>query len=410
MEPNDRIGAATTLTSKDRSAIAVIGIRVLPRTDFEQRLNSMFQPIGSRCFSETQGQAVVYGIWSSSQEDLIVVRCDQQLPIPFANTGKDESRYYEIHCHGGQVAIQCILDDLVKAGVAIESNDDWGRAVSSRWELESIQALAAAATMKSTRWLTTNASNQDRFLRRLQTSLRDAAKNWQPVSPNDHSEGSILRQIDRALRWSEFGVHLNRPRRIVFCGLPNAGKSSLVNAVVGFDRSIVDPMAGTTRDVVTQRTAIDGWQVEIFDTAGIRDTTGAIEAMGVSKARQVIESAHLKVAIVDASQPLNATCQELMDVVKPDMVVHNKSDLPRHADHQAFPALSVSAATGHNIDELIRQLGSMLVPQVPPPNQWFPVSHWQVDCLQQIKQHVRNEELVLAEGFLADPGFPTTQG
>ena len=94
---------------------------------------------------------------------------------------------------------------------------------------------------------------------------------------------SAITGIEQSLALAEFGLNLTRPRSIVLCGHPNVGKSSLINALAGFQPAIVNPQAGTTRDVLSQSTAIDGWPVDLKDTAGLRISQDQVEAMGIEK-------------------------------------------------------------------------------------------------------------------------------
>jgi tRNA modification GTPase len=111
----------------------------------------------------------------------------------------------------------------------------------------------------------------------------------------------LTAQLDALLRWSEFGRHLTQPWQVVLTGVPNVGKSSLINRLLGYSRSIVYAEPGTTRDVVTAATAFDGWPVELSDTAGLRDAAGEIEAAGVERARRHLATADLAIVFSTAA-------------------------------------------------------------------------------------------------------------
>ena len=142
---------------------------------------------------------------------------------------------------------------------------------------------------------------------------------WGDVDLSDSS----VRQT--ALSFATFGRKLTEPWIVVLCGQPNVGKSSLINALSGFERAIVHPTAGTTRDLVSQHTAIDGWPVELIDSAGIRDAGNAIEQAGIEKARQVIDSADLVIHVIDATEK-DAFDPEISQN-RAGLVVVNKLDL-----------------------------------------------------------------------------------
>ena len=111
------------------------------------------------------------------------------------------------------------------------------------------------------------------------------------------------RQIDDLLAHAATGLHLVRPWQVVVAGRPNVGKSSLINAIAGYQRAIVHSLPGTTRDIVSVQTALDGWPVEISDTAGLRRGSDPIEQAGIELAIDKIAAADLVVLVFDASSP-----------------------------------------------------------------------------------------------------------
>ena len=105
-----------------------------------------------------------------------------------------------------------------------------------------------------------------------------------------HQKETLLLELPQVIQGANFGIHLTRPWSVVVCGKPNVGKSSLMNAIVGFNRAIVHAQPGTTCDVVTQTTAVEGWPIELKDTAGLRNAENPIEAIGVRLSREEIRS------------------------------------------------------------------------------------------------------------------------
>jgi tRNA modification GTPase len=165
------------------------------------------------------------------------------------------------------------------------------------------------------------------------------------------------------------GRHLVDPWKVVIAGAPNVGKSSLVNALAGYTRSIVAPTPGTTRDVVKTVLAIDGWPVELTDTAGLRPAEGSIEEEGITRARAAAAEADLCLWLVDGSA----------EPVLPDRegcrLAINKCDLPPAWDWSRFPeALRVSAKTGTGIGDLCDAISRWLVPEPPAPGEAVPFS------------------------------------
>lgn len=182
----------------------------------------------------------------------------------------------------------------------------------------------------------------------------------------------------RALKQSaRLGLHLTTPWRVVITGPPNVGKSSLMNALVGYPRAIVHSQAGTTRDLLTATTAIDGWPMELIDTAGVRNAVDAIEQEGVQLAMAAGQTADLILAVTDVTQPPVDVWPQFG--LEPYLVkVGNKSDLLEQVWHasgaatrrEGYPAdLLVSARTGAGLDDLFQRISRQLVPEPPPAGQ-----------------------------------------
>ena len=156
-----------------------------------------------------------------------------------------------------------------------------------------------------------------------------------------------------------------------------------MNTIVGFGRAIVHDTPGTTRDVVTQRTAINGWPVELRDTAGIRDGSSEIEAAGIEKAKEQIEAADLVVALFDLTVPWSKDQVELIELASPDLIVHNKVDLVDSIPDDSRPGgIHVSAMTNAGVEELVAEIGIRIVPDLPGNDCVFPVTVEQAQRLE----------------------------
>ncbi len=163
-------------------------------------------------------------------------------------------------------------------------------------------------------------------------------------------------------RYVEVGQRLTRPWRVAVLGAPNVGKSSLVNALTGYQRSVVAPTPGTTRDVVTTRLALDGWLIELADTAGMRTEAEALEEQGIRRARATAASADLCLWVLDASAPPVWPDADL-GTIQP---VINKIDLTPAWDLKgAEDAVRISAQTGEGLADLCATLVHRLVPDPP---------------------------------------------
>ncbi len=262
------------------------------------------------------------------------------------------SQRLELHCHGGRAAVRFLLDLLAARGVRV---CDW-REFLHLTEPDPLRAAAAVA-LAETPTARTAAILLDQYHGAFAAVLNAVA------AALDRGDGDAASaRLDALTRWAPLGRRLTAPWRVAVAGPPNVGKSSLVNALAGYQRSVVAATPGTTRDVVTTRLAIDGWPVELADTAGLREGTDALERQGVRMARETSAAADLCLWLLDASaQPVWPDAS-----VGAVRLVVNKVDLPAAWDvADALGAVAVSARTGAGLPELCAALGGWLVPGPP---------------------------------------------
>jgi tRNA modification GTPase len=188
-------------------------------------------------------------------------------------------------------------------------------------------------------------------------------------------DAAKLRRLEELI---PLGRHLVEPWKIVIAGAPNVGKSSLINALAGYTRSIVSPIPGTTRDVVRVRLAIDGWPVEMIDTAGMRESSGDLERQGIERALSAASDADLRVWLLDGSvEPVFPANREAWQFVI------NKIDLPPAWDWDFVPAIRLSAQTHAGLGDLCERISRHLIPQPPAPGEAVPCLAEQVDWVHE---------------------------
>jgi len=274
----------------------------------------------------------------------------------------------ELHCHGGLAAVARIEEILVNCGCQHISWQEW----AAKREADPI-AAAAVLALPATRTTRTAAILLDQYRGALRRSMEQIDS-----SLKSGVKQVARQQIEALLVYAATGLHLIQPWQVVVAGRPNVGKSSLINAIAGYQRTIVHSAPGTTRDIVGVQTAMDGWPVEISDTAGLRETGEEIERVGIDLARQKILAADLIVLVFDSSLPWSEQDQALVESYPSAVRVHNKSDLPR-APGQRHPGLEVSAMGSIGIDALCLEIASRLVPNPPPPGIAVPFELQQIE-------------------------------
>lgn len=360
---------ASLLTPPGRGAVAVI--RVYDSADSEQQralsfaIDPCFVAVNGRTILDQPINRLCYGDWEAdgTREDVVVCRTT--------------AATVEISCHGGRVAVARIFDSLERVGVTIEDWQAQAAGISSEFEAETTEALSLATTLRAASILLDQASG----------TLQDCLVEMLTLEP-----GELAVRLESLLAHSRFGQHLTEPWRVVLAGRPNVGKSTLINSLLGYTRAIVFDQPGTTRDVVTGRTAFDGWPFELADTAGIRTTDDELEQAGINRARRTVQTADLVCLLLDTSRPATPEDRILLDEFSngpcefPVITVAHKADLLNQWDEQ-LPghALRVSSTTGDGVQELIALIVKTLISSVPPVGTPVPVSSRQTAWLKKAR-------------------------
>lgn len=366
------------LTPKGRGAVASLLVEDAVELIDRHRL---FAAANGKMLAEQEINRICFGHWQGRGGDVETGLAGEQIVVCRVS----EERV-ELHCHGGTAAVARIFEDLAGVGVTqcewVEMIEDGGKRPANRVEIELAQALSAATTWRTAALLLDQQTgvlvNALKRLGSVDWKQRDQAAGW----------------LAELLEWSSLGRQLVVPPTVVLAGLPNVGKSSLLNALLGFGRAIVWDEPGTTRDVVVGHTALEGWPIRLADTAGLRATEDEIEAIGIAHARRELDSADLVVLVVDGSQGVDGDSRRLMDELSEALVVANKSDLGDVAEGELpSDALVVSALTGAGIDRLAAVIAESLVPAVPDPGTAVPVSERLIGSLERAVLAVaRNDE------------------
>ena len=199
------------------------------------------------------------------------------------------------------------------------------------------------------------------------------------------------------------GVPDTRIPEIAFVGRSNVGKSSLINALVGFSRSIVYDQPGTTRDVVTAETAIEGWPVQFSDTAGLRDGGDAVEMAGIERTRETLAEADCCILLFDTSRAPHVDDRQLLTEWPDAIHVAHKCDLPNVWDSAELEsALPVSSVTGVGLEELAGRIIARLIPIVPTTGTPVPICQRQVELLTRAREEIVAGRLAGATASLGE--------
>ena len=369
MSPADTIAAiATPLGDGGLAVIRVSGPRALTVAD------ACFVPRGKHSvkLAAAPTHTIQYGhIERQGQVVDEVLAAVMRAPRTF--TAEDT---VEITCHGGLLPARLVLDALLECGARVAEPGEFTRRAFLNGRIDLAQAEAVADLIHSRTELALAAANEQlagKLSRRINQLRDDLVKTLahveahidfpdEDIAPDTRAQ--LLGRLERAetfmsdlLRTANEGQVLRRGVRAAIVGAPNAGKSSLLNQLLGRERAIVSPVAGTTRDTIEETANVRGLPVVLIDTAGLRESKDAIEAEGVRRSRESYAQAELILHVLDASEPLAESQRtDLSEFAgKKQIVVCNKSDLPRRLElpgSMKDAAIDVSCLTSDGLESL----------------------------------------------------------
>jgi tRNA modification GTPase len=369
MSPSDTIAAiATPLGEGGLAVIRLSGPRALEVAD------ACFVPRGKHSLKPGAAptHTIHYGhIQRQGKPVDEVLAAVMRAPRTF--TAEDT---VEITCHGGLLPARLVLDALLECGARLAEPGEFTRRAFLNGRIDLAQAEAVADLIHSRTELALAAANEQlagKLSRRINQLRDDLVKTLahveahidfpdEDIAPDTLTE--LLGRLERAeafisdlLRTANEGQILRRGVRAAIVGPPNAGKSSLLNQLLGRDRAIVSPVAGTTRDTIEETANIRGLPVVLIDTAGLRESEDALEAEGVRRSLASYAQAELILHVLDASEPLTESQRaQLTEFAgKKRILVCNKTDLPRRLElpgGMKESVVSVSCLTGAGLEPL----------------------------------------------------------
>ncbi|MHB1080389.1 MAG: tRNA uridine-5-carboxymethylaminomethyl(34) synthesis GTPase MnmE [Prosthecobacter sp.] len=289
---------------------------------------------------------------------------------PASYTGED---VIEFHGHGGVLVTQRVLDRWLACGARAADPGEFTQRAFLNGKMDLTQAEAVMDLIHAQSTLALRAANEQ-----LGGAIgREAAAMQQEIIPvlahieayidfpeediSPETGGDLLRRIDAVLgraqkliATSEQGRILRHGARTVISGAPNVGKSSLLNVLLGFERAIVSPTAGTTRDTIEEIIQVHGIPLRLVDTAGLREAGDDIERVGIQRTERELERADLVIEVVDGSRALSGPRLALSpEIARRRILILNKSDLGIHADWSGNPsAIPLSCLSGDGIEPL----------------------------------------------------------
>ena len=391
------------LTPSQVGALGVIGIL---GENVALVLDAHFVPYGKSSIQTLAVGSIVVGDWhhamvtshvvSGAREGTVQRSHEKPECVVLVKIGRTS---WELHVHGGQAVINSLLGTFVSAGAVNISWGEWfacsgnnDRSMFVREQLAQIDGFVAAQIL--TRQL---AGSFERDIEQVQEVLCSSQKSLDKLKAAE----AVINRLECSAR---IGMRLAKPWHVILLGPVNAGKSSLLNALAGYARSIVSPYAGTTRDVLETRVVLYGWAVDLIDTAGFhlennsRQPASKIEKEGIERALVAAQSADLILKV----RPINEPEMEWFSLEKvgeshpPCINVGTKADLPdtKQVKDNSHSKASVvtSARTGLGLDELVKVIIETLVPEMKDQADCFlggvPITSGDRDIVRDLHQQL----------------------
>ena len=370
--------------------------------------------VSKKDIEEAEGYTILYGniVDKGEKVDEVLVSVFR---APKSFTGENVC---EISCHGGVVVTERILDLLLANGAYLADKGEFTKRafMNGKMSLTQAEAVHDIIEAKTKKGASMAVNRLDGSLTKKIVTLRDdivkllasiqVSTDFPDEDIDAFSDGSLEvllddfeKRLEELLKTAKRGIFLSNGARCAIVGIPNAGKSSLLNALLEEEKAIVTHIPGTTRDVVEGRCEIGGVLVNFFDTAGIRETDDVIEKIGVDKAKELIDESDFVIFVTECGRELTEEEEEILSRVenKKKILVLNKSDKENETRENY---ITISAKSGEGIDKLKEKMAEFLYQG--DESSAMIANERQRDAVRVALDCVKRAKETLMEGFYSD--------
>lgn len=333
---------------------------------------------------------------------------------PISYTGED---LVEISCHGGALVTARVLEACLRAGARGARAGEFTERAFLNGKIDLTQAEAVIDLIRAKTDLALRSATEQlegrlgHQIRKIRDAIVDLVANIEAsidfpeegITPDDSEKlrarlDSIREEITALLATADQGRILREGVRVVIYGATNAGKSSLLNRLLGYERVIVSDTHGTTRDTIEELVNLRGVPIRLLDTAGLRTSASDLEREGIARTERSLQTADLRLHIADHNAPAPADF-ETRSANGAEIVLLNKSDLPEHRDWKNVDALRISCATGEGLPHLEQEILDRITKENLRPESTVAINMRHRDCLRRAREACDRARAAMTNGL-----------
>ena len=409
------------------SVLSAIGVVRVSGPDTLAVVDRVFRPLQGAPMSERPDRKLILGRLSDPDGAVLDVCLATVSRGPNSYTGEDTA---ELQCHGSPMVLRQALEALFAAGARQAKAGEFTRRafVNGRMDLTQAEAVVDLIDAQTPRAAENAAAQLEGAVTRGTDAVYDElaaiCSHYHAVLdyPDEDIEPFELAQYRAALDGASAsltrlrntfrrGSVLKNGVPCAILGRPNVGKSSLMNALVGYDRAIVTNIPGTTRDTIEEKAVLGGVLLRLFDTAGLRETDDPVERIGVQRARGAADAAELTLVLLDGSAPLTDEDEAVLEAsrgAENRLILRSKADLP--AAWTREDAIPVSAVTGEGLPALEAAVAALYPPDTSVPVGQVLTSPRQADAVARALDYIRAAMDAMDAGVTPDAVLTEVEG